>query len=169
MKKMEFSHGLCILFKTLKMLIHWKPLQATPSNMLWIWQFNTRPLCSPTGALRRKTMNKTLQCGLLCANPPPAGQTGIITPPHSWQGKPHDGKRWGSLKMENVQGGGEGVMKLESFCFLCEDVQRHRVQIAFRRWSFFTSVSLFISQLFFQEMLRSLANFLSYLFSYELE
>lgn len=52
-----------------KTLIHWKGLEATPSDVFCIWQFNTSPLCSPTGALHGKTVNKTLQCGLLCKSP----------------------------------------------------------------------------------------------------
>lgn len=55
---MKLSHELCVFFKTLRLFIHWKCLQATPSNVLWVWQFNTSPLCSPTEALHRKTMNK---------------------------------------------------------------------------------------------------------------
>lgn len=52
-----------------KTLIHWKGPQATPSDVFCIWQPNTSPLCSPTGALHGKTVNKTLQCGLLCKSP----------------------------------------------------------------------------------------------------
>lgn len=47
-----------------------KCLRAAHSNLFCIWGFNTTPLCSPTEALHRKTVNKTPQCRSLCASSP---------------------------------------------------------------------------------------------------
>lgn len=87
----------------------------------------------------KKHMNKPFNVVFFVQNPPPAAQTGIITPPHSWQGK-----------VENVRGGGwGGWWSWKSFCFLCDGVWRHRLL-----WqSSFTSVSLFPLEIFLWEMI----------------
>lgn len=102
-----------------KTLIHWKGPQATPSDVFCIWQSNTSPLCSPTGALHGKTVNKTLQCGLLCKSPTCSPDrnsysTSIVTGRTLWweevgitEGGKCPGRWWGSWK---------------SFCSLCEGV-----------------------------------------------
>lgn len=68
--KVDRSDELCIFFKTLKMLIHWKGPQAAPSDVLWILRSNTSPLCSPNGALHGKTEEQNFSMWpSLCKSP----------------------------------------------------------------------------------------------------
>lgn len=128
LKKVDRSDELCIFFKTLKMLIHWKGPRAAPSDVLWIQRSNTSPLCSPTGALH----GKTEQNFSMWPSPPPAAQAGIITSMMTGKSS-YDGKRWGSQKVENVQEGGERVRKLEKFLLYLLRCWKTEWPVDFRR------------------------------------